>query len=90
MKKANTCPKKLDNNLRVFLEKKLIQAKVRDLKWREKHDIVWFFVQQFVQDLKQDQIKKLYVKYYEKDGTPKRQPPGRSSRWSQLMDRIHA
>lgn len=82
--------KKLDKSLRVFLEKKIVQAKVRDLKWREKHDIVWFFVQQYVRKLDPDQMGKLYAKYYEKDGTPKRQNPGRSSRWSRLMDKIHA
>ena len=85
MKKSRS----LDNNLKVFLERKIVQAKIRDLKWREKNNIVWFFVQNYVRRLKPEQIKNLYVQYYEKDGTPKRQSPSRSSRWSRLMHKIH-
>ena len=86
MKKSRS----LDNNLKVFLERKIVQAKIRDLKWREKNNIVWFFVQNYVRRLKPEQKKNLYVKYYEKDGTPRRHQPNRSSRWSRLMDKIHA
>jgi len=86
----NKKSRNIDSNLKVFLERKIVQAKIRDLKWREKNNIVWFFVQNYVRRLKPEQIKNLYMQYYQKDGTPKRQPPIRSSRWSRLMDRIHS
>lgn len=76
--------------INVFLQKKIVAAKIRDLKWREKNNIVKSFVFNYLKGLKEQDLKKLYCKYYERDGTPKRLPLTRSTRWSRLIERIHS
>lgn len=78
------------NTLNVFLEKQIVAAKIRDLKPKEKNNIVKSFVFNYLKSMKQEDLKRLYKYYYEKDGSPKLLQPPRNSRWSRLIDRIHA
>lgn len=78
------------NELNVFLEKQIVAAKIRELKPKEKNNIVKSFMFKHVKNMKPNDLKRLYTYYYEKDGTPKLKQPPRNSRWSRLIDRIHA